>query len=250
MIIAIPVIFVMGFLGVLFLRLTFKGNVKLKVDYERNFQKTHTRNIVNIDKTIKQSAALDEPSNFPSDEQRESHIKIIREKKVKIVLPKHKTIVEIMREMKEGKNAFSPVILSKKDIDKKIMLPKMTEKPITKEYIPSGGNLPQDVSYRTPINIPVKYKVFTAKIDYDTFTKTHYGSYPGADFEKEMVVILISDDIYPNRVFEIIESETKKDKIIIKYRVNVFKMAEEEKDYYSVIVTKKNSVPIELKQII
>lgn len=240
----IPVIFLIGLSGILILKLTFEGNVKLKLDYEGGISNRVT--------VLKPVGLNDKKSlGMPDILQNGRHIKIEKKEGFEKVLAKPRSIDEIMQEIEQEKMQPPPVKLTKESLGKKIYPPGTKEKPVA--ILPANKlpNLGEDVSYRVPIGIGVKHKIFSTVTAYEAFTKTHYGTYPKADFDKEMVIILISDERYPSKIFEIVETKTEKDKIVIEYRINVFKMAEEDKrDYYPATIIRKSLLKVELKEVI
>ncbi|HUT86248.1 MAG TPA: hypothetical protein VMW66_05380 [Elusimicrobiales bacterium] len=256
----IPMVFLAGLSFVVLLKIMFKSGVKFTTDNEYSAY----QDVSDFDDTVKNSAneKFSDKKSMNTGETEDDKTgtskttaQIIPIKGLQEILPKKKTRKELMEDMqKQQEISRRPVVILEEDEMRQLK----KKYPANAQETPSASllkepseNLEDNISHRSIIDILVKHKVFRTAKNYDLFKKTRYGNYPKADFSKEMVVILISDDRYPNKVFEIIEAVETKNKVIIKYRVNILKITEsDQRDYYTSIIIKKTKLPIELEQTV
>ncbi len=179
-----------------------------------------------------------------------------------IKLVKNKNFVEVsekpvdpmtqLAELARSKNKVY-VNLSEKDLNKKINLYdniKKSEK-INTIVVPEMG---KEVSSLTPVYAPCDYKVFKSSSEWNAFlAHNKVKDKPDTDFKKENILIIVSKSELSPGIFNIDSFEKKEKNIIVKYRVNVLEIAEDNPDsqrnFYSVIKIPKGYDKIELKQI-
>ncbi len=187
-----------------------------------------------------------------SDIVNEGNIRLIKEKDFKEVAEKPKDPMAELAELARSRNKVM-VKLDENELDSKINLYDKIKKEenIKRTYVPEPG---KEINSVTPIYAPCNYKVFKTKDEWESFiSHNKVKERLNIDFSKENVLILVSDSILPSGIFEIDSYEKKANKIIVKYRVNVFEIAEEntssKADYYTAIKIPKGYKEVELKQI-
>lgn len=109
--------------------------------------------------------------------------------------------------------------------------------------------LPEQESKVSMIAVPVGYVLIKNTADYKAFKTRARGSYPAADFNKQMVVVLESQSDFPDNVFEIDSARVVDGKLIVAYRVNVFGLDKKTNTHAAVLVD-KTPAPLELKQVL
>lgn len=109
--------------------------------------------------------------------------------------------------------------------------------------------LPEQESKVSMISVPVNYVLIKNTADYKAFKTRARGSYPAADFNKQMVVVLESQSDFPDNVFEIDSARVVDGKLVVAYRVNVFGLDKKTNTHAAVLVD-KTSAPLELKQVL
>lgn len=109
--------------------------------------------------------------------------------------------------------------------------------------------LPEQESKVSMIAVPVNYVLIKNTADYKAFKTRARGSYPAADFNKQMVVVLESQSDFPDNVFEIDSARVVDGKLVVAYRVNVFGLDKKTNTHAAVLVD-KTSAPLELKQVL
>lgn len=109
--------------------------------------------------------------------------------------------------------------------------------------------LPEQESKVSMIAVPVNYVLIKNTADYKAFKTRARGSYPAADFNKQMVVVLESESDFPDNVFEIDSARVVDGKLVVAYRVNVFGLDKKTNTHAAVLVD-KTSAPLELKQVL
>lgn len=110
------------------------------------------------------------------------------------------------------------------------------------------ASLPEEESHISLIDAPVKHLLITNTEEYKAFKNIARGSYPVADFDKQMVVVLESDSALPDKVFEIQSAEEKDGKLVVCYRVNIFGL-DKKTNTHSALALAKTEAPVELKQV-
>ncbi|MDR0645689.1 MAG: hypothetical protein LBG46_01475 [Elusimicrobiota bacterium] len=73
----------------------------------------------------------------------------------------------------------------------------------------------------TMIIAKAKYNLIDSPSAYKEFKKKNKGSYPDVDFNKDMIILLESDDLLSNGFFEIDKTESGEDSIIVTYNINL-----------------------------
>ena len=101
----------------------------------------------------------------------------------------------------------------------------------------------------TLIAAPVKYFLIQNETEYKAFKNKARGSYPQADFNKQMLVVLESDSNLPDNVFELISAEEKDGELEVTYRVNVFRLDHKINSHTALLVDKSRA-PVQLKQVL
>ena len=101
----------------------------------------------------------------------------------------------------------------------------------------------------TMLEAPVSARVIADAEDYKAFKREARGSYPAADFDTEQVVVLESQSNLPDKVFEVVEVVPQADKIILRYRVNIFGL-DEKTNTHSATKMAKTPLPLALEQVL
>lgn len=176
-------------------------------------------------------------------------IKLIKDKNVKEVLEKPKDPFSQLAELARPKNK-TYVTLKESDLNKKIA-PNQTayEKFKVIEYDITSSN-----SNTSPIYAPCDFMIFKTSTSWESFLNIHkVRNKPNPDFSKENVLVIVSKTELPPGIFKIEEVFYEKDIAIVKYKVDVFEMAEENPDaktnFYSATTVSKKVKEIKLKQI-
>jgi hypothetical protein len=106
----------------------------------------------------------------------------------------------------------------------------------------------EDESTITLIQLPVSVKTIKTQDEYKQFKRTARGQYPEVNFQKEMVIVLLSESNMPDNMLEIVKVTPLDDKLEVTYRVNVFGL-DQKTNTHSVAVTEKSKKEIVLKQV-
>lgn len=101
----------------------------------------------------------------------------------------------------------------------------------------------------TMLSVPAKVRLIKSTEEYKEFKKIARGKYPQVDFNKQMVVVLESENNLPDKVFEIQDVQTKDGKLLITYRVNIFDL-DSKLNTHTAKAVAKSSLPVELKQVL
>lgn len=101
----------------------------------------------------------------------------------------------------------------------------------------------------TMLEAPVKTRLIKSVADYKAFKTIARGKYPEVDFNKQMVVVLESENNLPDKVFEIQDVQAKDGKLLITYRVNIFDL-DSKLNTHTAKAVAKSSLPVELKQVL
>ena len=101
----------------------------------------------------------------------------------------------------------------------------------------------------TMIKVPVRSFVVKNVEQYKEFKRRALGEYPAVNFSKEMLLVLESENNFPDKVFELISAEEKDGKVTAVYRVNVLGL-DKKLNSHTVLVLPKTDAEIELKQVL
>ncbi|WP_428065724.1 hypothetical protein [Candidatus Proelusimicrobium volucris] len=74
----------------------------------------------------------------------------------------------------------------------------------------------------TMIRAPARFSLISSAADYKKYKAENKGEYPSVDFKKERIVFVESDSMLSNGFFQVADYEDTPDKIIVRYRVNIF----------------------------
>jgi|YNPMSStandDraft_1061717.scaffolds.fasta_scaffold01504_11 hypothetical protein len=180
-------------------------------------------------------------------------IKLVKDSRFQEVSEKPVDPFTQLAEMAKSKKKVY-VNLSEKDLDKKINLYDKidkSEKIKTVNVPPMGENYGSSI---TPVYAPCKWQVFKSSSSWASFIEHHMvREKPEVDFSKNYLLTIVSDSELPPGIFKIDSYELFGDVLRIKYRVDIFELAEENKNakrnFYSIIKIPKNYKSIELIQI-
>lgn len=106
----------------------------------------------------------------------------------------------------------------------------------------------EEESAVTLIQLPVSVQTIKTQDEYKKFKRTARGKYPDVNFQKEMVIVLLSASDMPDNMLEIVQVTPQDDKLEVTYRVNVFGL-DQKTNTHSVAVTEKSKKEIVLKQV-
>lgn len=101
----------------------------------------------------------------------------------------------------------------------------------------------------TMLKVPVRYFLIKNTAAYKDFKTRALGEYPAADFSKDMILGLESENNFPDKVFELVSADLQDGKLIVSYRVNVLGL-DKKLNSHSVLVLPKTEAEIELKQVL
>lgn len=176
-------------------------------------------------------------------------IKLIKDKNFKEILEKPKDPFSQLAELARPKNK-TYVTLKESDLNKKIA-PNQTafEKFKIIEY-----DITSSTSNTSPIYAPCDFMIFKTSTSWESFSNIHkIKNKLTPDFSNENVLVIVSKSELPPGIFKIEEVVYEKDTAIIKYRVDVLEMAEEnpnaQTNFYSATTVLKKAKEIKLKQI-
>lgn len=112
----------------------------------------------------------------------------------------------------------------------------------------SLGNYQEEDSRITMLQLPAKTFVIKNKLAYKEFLSENKGSYPEVDFNKEMIVIIISDSKFSDNFFEIVKVENTETEIKVLYRVNLIS-ANESKEQRNYRIVEDINLPVNFIQV-
>jgi len=153
-----------------------------------------------------------------------------------------------------GKNKTTPVYLTDKDLDKKIVVegPGKPGAPLSYADVPKLGKNASVTADKPMISAPVDYKVFSDSETWRAFASTHKGLFPPIEFSREEMLILVSVSDLPSGIFKIDGLKRSAKETVVLYRVDPLAMAADngikEQNFYSAIAVPKK-VDIKLEQI-
>ena len=153
-----------------------------------------------------------------------------------------------------SKNKTTPVYLTDKDLDKKIVVesPGKPGAPLSYTAVPELGKSASVAADKPMISAPVDYKVFSDSETWRAFASTHKGIFPPIEFSREEMLILVSVSDLPSGIFKIDGLKRSAKETVVLYRVDPLAMAADngtkEQNFYSAVAVPKK-VDVKLKQI-
>lgn len=180
-----------------------------------------------------------------------------------IVLPE-----DSVRQVEDGRSLPSQVMLTdmkdiagvaplKKQEPQEGALPKAAaELNLTGDEVASVTpvNLPaaaadEEQSRITLIAVPVRHLIIQNTDEYKAFKRRARGDYPTVDFNKQMLVVLESDNNMPDNVFELVDAQEINGELVVSYRVNVFRL-DKKLNSHTVLPVNRTQAPVHLKQVL
>lgn len=176
-------------------------------------------------------------------------IKLVKEKNFDDVAEKPKDPFTQLAEMARTKNRTF-VNLKETDLNKKVFVSSGSFDDMKiKEYdvMSSSSNL-------SMIYAPCDFMVFKTSSSWKHFSDTYkIRESIDVDFSKENAVVILSKSDLPPGIFKIAGVSYEGDEAFIDYRVDVFEMADNNKDamtnFYSAVAVSKKAKSIKLRQI-
>lgn len=112
----------------------------------------------------------------------------------------------------------------------------------------SSINYEGDDSRITMLQLPMKTLIIKDEKSYKNFLDENKGFYPKVNFNKEEIIIIISDGKFSDNFFEIVKTDNTDKEIKIFYRVNLISVNKErEQRNYSVL--ENTNLPINFIQV-
>ncbi|HOW90408.1 MAG TPA: hypothetical protein PL037_08995, partial [Elusimicrobiales bacterium] len=150
----------------------------------------------------------------------------------------------------------APVLLTEKDMFKKVTVARIgkPEAPLTPSSVPGLGQSSAAAGGGGVIMVtaPVDYQIFRSSASWNAFTASHKGHFPGIDFSKEQMLILVSVSDLPSGIFKIKSVQRSGKETVVRYWVDPLAMSAEneikEHDFYSAAAVPRG-LDVRLEQV-
>ena len=192
------------------------------------------------------SAMLPGASTTTINSETEGHMAVLKDKNFSYAPLPTKSMQQMLSDM-AGERKQVNVAINDKDLTNRVASPSQNQPgELTLKNIPPGSAAAQaGLPYA-----PVAYKSFNSASTYADFCGTHKGTrFPQADFDRQMVVMLVSNSTFPNKIFQIVSAKEEGGSVKVKYRVNIFAASEGGEDTFTAVTVKKSKAKIALEQI-
>jgi hypothetical protein len=176
----------------------------------------------------------------------QGHMAVVGDKNFSYVPAPQKSMTQVLSELAADRRT-EKLSMDDKDLSKQVASPSQAAPAQTGlKNIPPGAQSPLD---GLP-SAPVSYKLFTSAQTYADFKDTHRATkFPKADFDRQTVVMLVSNSDFPNRIFSIVSAEETGGVLHVRYRVNIFAASDAGEDTFAAMAVKKTTAKVELDQI-